>query len=170
MALRNPPNEIAAMFRAEKVVPLQGSWERLKASRAYKHAEKEAEYAALCVVGTFDRQPRSRGDNHGVHPSRLVVTIGDPARAIDPFNRGVHSVGAIYHTQVYVYWQSRKHAEDARTWIEGQVKPAALLHGWSDVEPWQWEIMFNEAASALGFEAFDETEKARRVWARAKRG
>jgi len=158
------------MFGDEKVIPLSGSWDRLKASRAFKTHEVQTDFAALCVVGTFDRQPRSFGDNQGVHPSRLVVTTGDPKKAPDIFNRGIHSVGAIYHTQAYVYWKSRKHAEDAKKWIEDQVKPVALLHGWTDLEPWQWEIMFNEAAGALKYDAFDENEKARRIWARAKRG
>ena len=152
-----------------KVVPISGSWDRLKASRAYKAEEGNLGFAALCVVGTFDKQPRNRGDNAGVHPSRLVVTTGDPKRAADIFNRGIHSVGSLYHTQAYVYWSSRERGDTAKGWIEKQVGADPLLNGWADLEPWQWEIMFGEAAHALGFECFDETEKQRRVMARVRK-
>lgn len=147
-----------------------GSWDRLKSSRAHRHAEETLAYAALCVIGTFDRQPRSFGDNQGVHPSRLVVTTGDPTKAPEVYNRGVHSVGALYHTQAYVWWRSKEHAGRAKEWIEQQVGGEVLLNHWYSVEPWQWEIMFNEASVVLGFECFDEGEKQRRVMAKARGG
>ena len=147
-----------------------GSWDRLQSSRAYKHHEEQLGYAALCVIGTFDRQPRSFGDNQGVHPSRLVVTTVDPRKAPEVYNRGVHSVGALYHTRAYVWWKSKEHAGRAKEWIEQQVGGEELLNHWYSVEPWQWEIMFNEASIALGLECFDESEKQRRIWERAKKG
>lgn len=138
--------------------------------RGLRRAEAVLEFAALCVVGTISRQMRQKGDNHGVHPTRLVVTTADPYGAAETYNRGVHSVGAIYHTLAYVYWPSRDHGERARDWIEEQVRGERLLHGWYDVEPWQWEIMFGEAARALSVAAFDERERSMRVAARLARG
>ena len=146
-----------------------GAWDRLRRSVAYRKAEERLGFAALCVVGTMDRQPRRFGDNEGVHPSRLVVTTGDPARAPDHYNRGVHSVGAIYHTQAYVYWPSRDHAERAKGWIEKQVGGERLLNGWTSLEPWVWEIMFNEASQEIQSPCFDEAEKRRRVAAEMMR-
>lgn len=153
-----------------KVVPIDGAWQRLQNSRAFKKAEEALGIAALCVVGTFDRQPRGFGDNQGCHPSRLVVTTGDPRRAPDNFNRGIHSVGALYYTQAHVYWHARKYADDAKDWIEKQVAGERMLNGWTDLEPWQWEIMFSEAAVAIGVECFGDEERTRRVWARARKG
>jgi hypothetical protein len=77
---------------------------------------------------------------------------------------------ARYDTQAYVYWTTRKFAEDAKDWIERQVPGEPLLHGWTSIEPWQWEIMFNEAGLSIGRECFDEAEKVRRIWARVKSG
>ncbi len=153
-----------------KVQPIEGAWQRLQSSRAFKKAEETCGIAALCVVGTFDRQPRNFGDNQGVHPSRLVVTTKDPKRAADNFNRGIHSVGALYHTQAHVFWPTAGHGEKAKTWIEHQVGGEKLLNNWIDLEPWQWEIMFNEAATAIGVPCFDATERARRIWNLARRG
>lgn len=143
---------------------------KLTSSRAYKAAESELDFAALCIVGTFDLVPRSFGDNEGAHPVRLVVTTGEPRHAATIFNRGVHSVGFLYHTQAYVYLNTRTHAERMKTWIEEQLRFEPMLGGWFDSDPWQFEIMFGEAARTLGFETFDEAEKMRRVLARARKG
>lgn len=153
-----------------KVVPIDGAWQRLQSSRAFKKAEESLGIAALCVVGTFDRQPRRFGDNEGVHPSRLVVTTKDPMRAADIFNRGVHSVGALYHTQAHVYWPDATVGDRAKQWIEKQVSGEKLLHGWTSLEIWQWELMFNEASEAIGVKCFGDEERTRRIWARVRKG
>lgn len=142
---------------------------KLTASRAYRDAEEALGFAALCVVGTHGRVPRTFGDNQGAHPSRLVVTTGNPAHAAQIYNRGVHSVGGIYHTQVHVWLVSKAHAERAKAWIEQQLGAEALLNGWASAEPWHYEILFGSAAEALGFEMFDDREKMRRVLERARR-
>lgn len=143
---------------------------KLTSSRAYKTAESELDFAALCIVGTFDRVPRSFGDNEGAHPVRLVVTTGSPAMAPETYNRGNHSVGFLYHTLAYTYLNTRVHAEKMKAWLDEQLRFEPMLNGWYDGDAWQFEIMFGEAAKALGFETFDEDEKMRRVLARARRG
>lgn len=140
---------------------------RVTATRSYREAEKQIEFAALCVVGTHARQRRSWGDNHGSHPTRLVVTAGDPRKAVETFNRGVHSSDGLYHTLAHIWLPTRAHAERMREWIEGQIHGETMLSGWIDIEPWQFEILFGAASDALGFEIFDDQEKVRRVLARA---
>lgn len=141
---------------------------RVTAMRSYRDAERELEFAALCVVGTHTRQRRTWDDNHGGHPTRLVVTTGDPAKAVETYNRGVHSIDGLYHTLAYVWVRTRDHAEKMREWIETQIKGEPMLSGWTDIEPWQFEILFGAAADALGFETFDDQEKVRRVLTRAR--
>ena len=142
---------------------------RLTSSRSYKIAETELAFAALCIVGTAGRQRRRWDDNEGGHPTRLVVTTGEPRKAPETYNRGVHSVEGIYHTLAYVWLPSRTHGERMKAWIEDQIKADPMLNGWSDLAPWQFEIMFGAAADALRFDTFDDNEKHRRVLARARK-
>lgn len=146
-----------------------GSWDRLKSSRAYKHAEEQLGYAAVCIVGTPGPQRRSWQDNQGAYPTRIVVTTDDPKKAPQVFNRGVHSADGIYHTLAYVYVRSRDHGERLKGWLEAQVAGEPMINGWGNLEAWQYEILFGSACEALGFELFDESEKQRRIWERAKR-
>lgn len=141
---------------------------KLTNSQAYKAAESKLGFAALCVVGTMDRVARRFGDNEGAHPTRLVVTIGDPKKAPEIYNRGVHSDEGIYHTLAYVFVPSRSHGERMKSWIEEQVGAEMLLNGWADIQPWQFEIMFGAAAEALRFDTFDDNGKVQRVLAKAR--
>ncbi len=138
-------------------------------SHAYKAAAKALGFAALCIVSTVGRQRRRWDDNEGAHPTRLVVTTGDPRRAVETYNRGVHSIEGVYHTLAHIWLPSRAHGERMKAWIEEQIKADPMLNGWSDLAPWQFEIMFGAAAEALRYDAFDDNEKHRRVLARARR-
>lgn len=142
---------------------------RLKRSRAYLDAEHRLSFAALCVIGPHHRQRRRWDDNEGAMPTRLVVTSGDPANASRDYNRGVHSPDQIYHTLAYAYWQSREHAERVKDWLEERLKPDPMLHGWWNMEAWQWEIMVGEAAKELRFNSWDESAKVEAVAREAAR-
>lgn len=143
---------------------------RIRKSRSFLAAEKELGFAALCIVGTATRQRRTWDDNEGVLPVRLVVTTGDPEHAPRDYNRGVHSVGGIYHTMAYVWLRSRAEAEALRECINKTLKPDPLLNGWCDVESWQMEILFGSAAAEVGAEVFDENERVKRILRKARRG
>lgn len=153
-----------------KVVPIDGAWQRLQSSRVFKKAEEVCGIAAVCIVGTAGPQRRSWTDNEGAYPTRIVVTTDDPAKAAQIFNRGVHSFDGMYHTMAHAYVASREHGERVKAWLEAQVKGEPMIQNWRDCEAWQYEILFGPAAEALGIELFDEAEKVRRIWARARRG
>lgn len=153
-----------------KVEQIDGAWQRLQSSRAFKRAEETCGFAAVCIVGTHGPQRRSWTDNQGGYPTRVVVTTDDPAKAAQNFNRGVHSVDGIYHTLAHVYVASREHGERVKAWLESQVQGEPMINNWRDVEGWQYEILFGPASETLGIEMFDEAERARRIWAKARRG
>lgn len=155
-----------------KVQQIDGAWQRLQSSRAWKKAEDGCGIAALCLVTTADLQPRYMGDNEGVHPSRLVVTTKDPKDAIDKYIPGVHSDAGLYYTRAYVYWPTFQHAKLAKSWIEKteEYQHLRLLNGWWNIDPWQFEMAIKDAAAAIGEPYFDGRERALRIWAIAKRG
>lgn len=144
--------------------------ERPRKSAAFVTAERVLGHAALCIVGTWDRQRRSWDDNQGGHPTRLVVTMGDPRQASEIYNRGVHSAGGLYHTLAFVWLRSRRHADLMKAWIERSIGGEEMLSGWRDVPPWQYEIMFGMAAETLGFDVFDDPEHVRRVTRKMRGG
>lgn len=152
-----------------KVQNLDGAWQRLQSSRAFKKAEAICGFAAVCIVGTHGPQRRSWSDNSGGYPTRIVVTTDDPAKAAQIFNRGVHSVDGIYHTLAHVYVASREAGERVKEWLEAQVSGEPMINNWRDCEAWQYEILFGAASETLGIEMFDEKERSRRIWLRATR-
>lgn len=157
-----------------KVQQIDGAWQRHQSSRAFKKAEEMCGIAAVCVVGTQLRQPRCFGDNEGAHPTRIVVTEGNPDHAAASYNRGHHSPGQTYETLAVVYVADRLLGNKIKEWLDETIDKSGqaelMMNNFRDVEPWKYEILFSEASAALGIEVFDAIERARRIWNLARRG
>lgn len=141
----------------------------LRRSRAYAEAERQLGFAAVCVVGTAGRQRRRWDDNEGAHPTRLVVTTDAPHKAGVLYNRGVHSADGVYHTHAHVWLRTREHAERLVAWVYDEIRAEPMMHGWTNLEPWHFELLLGMGAERMKFEVFDDEQKQRRVLAKLRK-
>jgi hypothetical protein len=146
---------------------------RAPQSRAYKAAEGDLEYVAVCLVGYEQPVPRHFGDNQGAWPVR-VATTSKPQEIV----RKADSENPLHGVRILeiVWTASLAHAKRLKAELDklllgsGQ-EDRALRHGWRDCEAdpaVAWAILLEDALRVLrrsssGFDVFDESEKRRKT-------
>lgn len=146
---------------------------------AYRRAEKELDFVAVCLVGYKSRVPRYFGDNMGVQPVH-VVTSRDPKNAHkrEDLAQPLHELVTLR----YVYTISEAHAARLKAEIDRLLlgdDGARLRKSWRhfeiefgpEVDNTAWEIILECAERAIldrgeTVETFDEDGK---VWRALKR-
>ncbi len=152
-------------------------------SRAYRAAEADLGYHAVCMIGYARPVPRDWGDNRGVQPVRIAMSKKprDAARRPD-IESPIHQIEVLD----YVLVESEAHARLLKAKLDELLvgtsdESKALRHGWRDLDgdhTMVWPILLEQAVRELtaaaksrratSFSVFDEAEKERRVTRRAR--
>lgn len=153
-------------------------------TRAYREAEKQVEYHAVCLIGYEAPVPRYFGDNRGAWPVRVTTSKKprDAAKRAD-LEQPLHDLVVLDFVQV----ETEEHARILKATLDELLLGSsndnkALRHGWRDIEQdpaLVWPVLLKEAIEKLTsaaddmrratqFEVFSEEEKERRIKAKAR--
>lgn len=141
---------------------------RIRASTAYRNAEKDLDFWAVVLLGTRGRVPRNWSDNYGVWPVRVGLTQQpeDYAARVDLDAGAIHEYVALEWT----WAASKRHATRVKTKLDhlllGVDERNRLRNAWRTVEDpaIEWPILLAQAiqeieAGGETVELFDGAEK-----------
>lgn len=153
-------------------------------TRAYRAAEAETDYYAVCLIGYEKPVPRYFGDNRGAWPVRIATSKKprDAAKRSD-LEQPLHELVVLDFVQV----ETEEHARILKAALDELLTGSsdnnkALRHGWRDIEQDPsivWPILLNDAITKLtnavadmrratSFEVFSEQEKIEKIKRKAR--